>query len=1607
MNNIPQAVEVTPEYRARLEASLANWKRKLLDLSRRNRALNFKPTKVSTITIVDEVAAEVFRKLYLDEAALRFRPSADAHSQSPNQANALVETSVGESAEFDDDAAEGLEFVPYDTASVDERHTDDWLQTALAPDKLDHSLRRIEELARVTLEEQGVNTLFLALGMLKYRESTDSDTWFRAPLVLLPVALTRTSARAGYVLRAGDEDALVNPALVEFLRSNFGIVLPVLPDSEAIPDTYDLQELFKGAFDVISSQAGWTIQTDIALSLFAFQKLAMFKDLERNAEVIGTHRLVHQLLTRGGGNAVYGLPLEVRDMSLDLAFPPEQTFQVVDADSSQMRAAAAVARQLDLVIEGPPGTGKSQTITNLVAQALSSGKSVLFVAEKMAALEVVHRRLMSTGLGEFCLELHSSKANKRTVMQNLSATLDASLQTITGSPSAAGRLPSVRTTLSDYVQAVHAPFGALAESPYTVLGRLGTVLHAPRVNLDLDPESVTATALGDAERALKDLATHAAAVGPPGSHPWRGAARTLYSETDLDRIRDLALQIEEQALRMSMDSAEIASRFGTATPRTLPEVRGLLDLADVLAASPGVAADVLLDVNWNAAPAGATQLIDDVEAHQKLKADLSTRFAEPAFDAEHADDIAYIETKSSGLLSILSVLDGRFRAIKRRWVSYQQPGYSQNLVTQASDMKQIGRWQQQATQIAARGDEGRAYFGEHWRGPTSSPAQLRAYSEYVVKFRRIAITLGLAHAAATVAQQRAADVSPIRGLVGSADELAKSLSSLRNLGDWPEGFLTEAPLSDICSRAAAIHRALDSAPAWAAFEASRQRAAATVAAAAVESAIQGQIEFNLAAPAFGRAFYMSWMSAALSARPALRNFDGLTHQATVDEFRALDQRVLQDNRATLIGQLRERAQARLRETEVAGQMPRLRREMVKQRKIAPLRRTLRDCGHAVRAIKPCWMMSPLTVAQYLDGASSFDLVIFDEASQLPTEDAIGTIVRGRQLVVVGDPKQLPPTNFFSVASGTVAAPVGDDGLPMYEDSESVLEEFMGAAVPMSRLKWHYRSAHESLISFSNVNFYDADLHTFPSVDSGTDQAGLQFQFVADGIYEGKGVNLIEARRVADEVVAFAKLQLLAKAAGAAVHSLGVGTLNLRQQMAIVDELEIRRRNDPSIEPFFDRTVEEPFFVKNLENIQGDERDTIYLSITYGRGVDGRIRYNFGPLNRENGWRRLNVLVTRARRQMRVFASIREHDINPSGATSDGPGLLRAFLAYAEHRRLEGARVSVLGEAESPFEREVCQELINRGVSVQPQVGVCGYRVDIGVLDPDVPGRFICGIECDGMAYHSMETVRDRDRLRQQVLEDRGWAIHRVWSTDWFKDRKGQIERLMNEIARSKEKAVTAARQEMEEKQAIEPLRVAEPPVQEPVVDRRPSQPISAVPYERHQFPGRQAGEILEAPTETLMEMITTVVEQEGPVHESDVIARLCDAWNTSAGSRIKAAVQSAGAAAAKQGRLQKRGPFYWSADGRCIPRSRAGTGISGDRIAPEEYAEALKAVLADGRALPRQSLISETRALLGFNRTGPVLESAIGNVVDALILQGALGEASAGLKLRQAAGGAA
>ena len=450
----------------------------------------------------------------------------------------------------------------------------------------------------------------------------------------------------------------------------------------------------------------------------------------------------------------------------------------------------------------------------------------------------------------------------------------------------------------------------------------------------------------------------------------------------------------------------------------------------------------------------------------------------------------------------------------------------------------------------------------------------------------------------------------------------------------------------------------------------------------------------------------------------------------------------------------------------------LRHEMQKQRRHKPLRRLMTEAGDAVTTLAPCFMMSPMSVAQYIPPeANLFDMVIFDEASQISPWDGIGAIARGRQVIVAGDPQQMPPTNFFN----RIADESDEEEV---EDLESILDRFIAAGIPQISLNWHYRSRHESLITFSNHKYYGSRLVTFPSPAAGN--SGVKLVRV-NGIYaRGKArTNQIEAKALVGDIIA----RLEGNMAAGRRQSIGVIALNMEQQELIEDMLENARMENPALEGFFNGEDADPLIVKNLETVQGDERDVIYISLGYGPAIgETGMSMNFGALNKDGGHRRLNVAITRSKEEMVIYSSFDPGMIDPRRTTSRAVLDLKLFMEFArDGNKALASEVLGTGDFESPFEAAVAARLEQAGWTIVPQVGVSKFRIDLGIVNPKLPGEFIAGIECDGATYHSSVCARDRDKVRHEVLTRMGWNILRVWSTDWWIDPVGQTTEVDKEL----------------------------------------------------------------------------------------------------------------------------------------------------------------------------------------------------------------------------------
>lgn len=818
--------------------------------------------------------------------------------------------------------------------------------------------------------------------------------------------------------------------------------------------------------------------------------------------------------------------------------------------------------------------------------------------------------------------------------------------------------------------------------------------------------------------------------------------------------------------------------------------------------------------------------------------------------------------------------------------------------------------------------------------------------------------------------------------------LADVIAALRLDLERAFGFaeIDSVPLSVLASRLTAWQANPEGLSRYTAFDARASKFAETGCASLVEALHAGALDSGSIIQAFDRSYAEILRVALFSKWPELRSFDGEAHNNQIGHFRVLDKARIALAQEQIVT---EHAEGRPQGAAGIGPLGVLNAEIARKRGHLPIRKLLEKAGPAIQQLKPVFMMSPLSVAQFLKpGVLKFDLLVMDEASQIEPVDALGAIARTDQLVVVGDEKQLPPTAFFKKLAGEGDEEPEDDGvLIQAKDAESILDLCLAKGVPARMLSWHYRSKHQSLIAVSNREFYENRLFIVPSPYDAVAGMGLKFKLLQDAPYERgtSRTNPTEARVVAQAVIEHARTH--------PKQSLGVATFSVAQRQVVLKELEVLRRANPDVEEYFAPGGAEPFFVKNLENIQGDERDVIFISIGYGKTKEGYLAHAFGPLSGEGGERRLNVLISRAKLRCEVFANFTGADIDLERTRARGVVALKLFLTFAETGHFGLGEVS--GEDfDSEFEIDVCERLQALGYDVKRQIGASGFRVDLAIADPDKPGRFVLGIECDGAQYHSSRSARDRDRLRQQVLEAHGWIIHRVWSADWYLRPQAELAKIEQayEAARSE----WAARDDglQQPKQAV-PLQFEvstlddETDLLTGVIGPASAAHSKPLPYVEANFAVTRDVEPHEAPMWRLADYVEQIVEVEGPIHLDEITARIRILWGLGrAGNRIRGAVRSAVQGTAQCGKIVG-GPFYMRPGQVVSTRDRSRvtspTLRRPDMLPPAEIDHAMMEIVLANYGARREDLIQACSRAFGFSATSSQLRGVLGEAVDRLV----------------------
>jgi hypothetical protein len=1571
--------------------SLENSRQELLDLSTRNRLLSIPDESRSArvVRVVRESSAEVLRMLCLDKKELVFVASEEEAFRR------RVDRAVKESPK-NPASPEALKEKATDPAPKPRHFVDSKLHTMMAPEALDRRLLDLHRTSRTLLEEQGVNILYLALGQLTWLEAESSNLPRKAPLLLIPVELVRKTASDRFFLRWTGDDLEENMSLGVRLKTDFGIVMPALPDDDEI----DLEAYFDEIRNQVRQQTGWEVQSDaIMLGFFSFAKFLMFRDLDpanwASPEHLLEHPLIVGLLRDGFPVSDFPVPENVH---LDELISAERLDHVVDADGSQARAIEAVRRGTNLVIQGPPGTGKSQTITNIIATAVLDGKKVLFVAEKLAALEVVKRRLEKEGLGALCLELHSNRSNKRAVLAEIDQTWKLGEPVASGTAKVPSRLEEKRRILNRHVEALHASHPASGLSLFEVLGQMAALNGLPKLG-PIEPFEGAEDWSPDRRRELRclieDAARRIAEIGPILEHPWRGTRLTSTFPMDLDRLHDAVDAAAEAIQRILRTVESLSEDLRLPSPRSLSETGVLARKVVAIASAPAFDRTLALASPWKSDSKTVAELVADGRRWTALRNELDPLVVDETWDRDLEPVRTSIAARASSWYRFFS---GDYRrAVVTARAAFRNPMPAPNeggLVL----LDRVLEGQRLRRRLRSSASLGMEVFGSLWQGETSDWDRLGGIVDWMQTQRNSDLGEDVlsCFAALDVPISRLAPASAslgtmleeVRLALGRVLEIIK-LDPVEGLGGDDSMKLDVAILE---GRFRDWRQGRGRLPEWIQFHRIRTEVRSTGMASLLQRLESGHIPINLAGTAHDRVYLGQILRELMRGRDHLQGFVGDLHQKRIDEFRALD---LERRNVARYRVLDTHFRGIPRGASGVGAVGIVRSEIERKRGHRPVRKLLRDAGSVIQAIKPVFMMSPLSVAQFLEpGAVEFDLLVIDEASQVEPVDALGAIARSRQIVVVGDTRQLPPTGFFSrLTTNEAESEDPDEEVSMAgaRDIESVLGLCRARGLPERLLRWHYRSRHQSLIAVSNREFYENQLFIVPSAEERNSGLGLDFKHVQDGVFDsgGSGNNRIEAAAVCQAIIEHALNNPRL--------SLGVASFSARQQQAILDELELLRRGNPDLEPYFAAHPYEPFFVKNLESVQGDERDVILISVGYGRNASGYMAMRFGPLGAEGGERRLNVLITRAKRRCLVFASITADDLDLDRAGGRGVAALKSFLRYAETGILGTPQLTGRG-ADSPFEISVLRAVESLGYTGDLQVGQSGFFIDIGVRDPDCRGRYLLGIECDGSSYHSSRSARDRDRLRQALLEDHGWKIHRIWSLDWFQDPDSQISRLEAVLRKARSSTPEPRR----------PLETPQQPVPEPIRRMDAPDPEAAagdgsVPYEEAHLEVPRSKEREDITPKRMAEILKEILTVEAPMHRDELFLRIRNLWRK---ARITKAIEEsvdAGLATlcGRDGLVEEEG-FLRLPKTRIRVRNRAQVSSEelrkADGIPPAEIREAIRILLTGSHGISRDEFSSPVAQMFGLSHAGSVLKIAVQREILSLEKAGRVLEAGDRLK---------
>ncbi len=1530
------------------------WERKLLDLSLRNTLVSFRVTR-TTIQLMVNQLSEL-------EDALASGQEFQVMAKPKEWDNTLRDSKIY-STENQTTLLESIAKTEFENKRI---------RTFIEENEVEYAITNLYRQARISLEENGTNTLYLALGFLKWYESNVSEKERYAPIVLIPIDIVRKSAQKGYVIRIRDEEPQMNITLLEMLRQDFGLTIGGLDPLPTDDSGINLKTVFNTIRQAIMGKSRWDVEELAFIGLFSFSQFIMWNDICNRSEDLKKNKIVASLLSgkmEWEPNEEFQAPDTLDDIftPLDVAVP-------ISADSTQLSAICEAGKGNSFVLHGPPGTGKSQTITNIIANALFQGKSVLFIAEKMAALSVVQKRLESIGLAPFCLELHSNKAKKKDVLEQLEEALEiGKIKSPQEYEEKANRIYDLRKKLNIVVKAIHKKqgFGFSLYEAITCFEQYKDYADCIKFTQD-QIKALTPQKYMQWIDLLGQLKVVGKECGSAYNNPLYELANCTYSQDTKgeieDRIKDYVAAINNLHIELS----KLGNILDLKNIGTYTQTSAVIKLIKQLENIAYIPAKLFESQELSLLKDKVTQVCEAGQKRDELERQLTSVFSEEILKF---DDVAALKqwqlAESSWLLAKSLGKNKVIKSLKELAKNVAQFNKDQavfyiNLVTEYKANGKI---------VCENNEMFNNLFGLIWNnGKADWKVVSETYNQAVelnVVLSQISNSSADKQAVRTkLANEVLCDLvgfkqqneGVLAAIVGQMDRIVVIEHILFQLAgiDFSKFKDSEQWLATIGEKAKLWLENLDGLRNWCSY----LKVKATVEEMGLSNIIcayeNGLMTEEDILPVFYRGVSLACANYVVDGEPCLSDFNGAIFEDNIEKYKQTCMDFESLTKDELIARLAAKIPATSANFANSSEIGILQKAIRSGGRTLSIRKLFDSIPNLLRKLCPCMLMSPISVAQYIDPKyPQFDLVVFDEASQLPTCEAVGAIARGNNVIIVGDPKQLPPTNFFSIDR------VDEDNYDK-EDLESILDDCLALSMPQKHLLWHYRSKHESLIAFSNMQYYDNKLFTFPSPNDLV--SSVKF-IPIDGYYDrGKTKqNRAEAESVIAEILRRLSDPVLSK------QSIGVVTFSSVQQNLIDDLLLEAFAKNPELEEISNQLYE-PIFIKNLENVQGDERDTILFSVGYGPDSTGKTALNFGPINRDGGWRRLNVAVSRARREMMVFSTLKPEQIDLSKTRSEGVAGLKAFLEFADRGKsaLPTKLLNITPDRDI-VEKIIAEKIRKLGYEVNTNIGCSEYKIDIGIIHPNRKGEYILGIMFDGKKYHAANTARDRNILQISVLKSLGWNIHRLWILDWWENQDKELEKIrarVEEILENAEKGIDAQLIDVPSNQNYNYKRL-ETDSENLVLKENNKYKVCAL----EAVNGEAEGFYSLKNNRLLLSQIEQVLNIEAPISKNLLCKRILNAWGiTRLGARLDARFEELFNILGVKKTISNNNVFYWNNEQLPeeyklfrVPEDDV-TRRSLEQISSEEIANAIKYILDNQLSLLKPDLIREVYKLFGFSR---------------------------------------